>query len=290
VRRGSFVPRGAAYDRRLLRGRVRVLRGGEDALVASFALVAGAVEVTLRALRPVSADDEAWAFDSVRGLLAIDDDPTEFVEMARAKPALSALLGRSGVRLPRTPTLFETFTVAVVEQLVTTWEARQSLRLLRRAAGARVPGSSLIAAPTAAEVRAVPMWRLRELGIGGRRAVTLNHGAKRAEAIERLRDVPPDEAIRRLQTLPGVGPWTANYVARGALGYADAVPIGDCHAAYLVTAALTGERGDDDAMLEALEPFRPHRARVVALVERAAFARGVRLPRVDPHRREPWRH
>jgi 3-methyladenine DNA glycosylase/8-oxoguanine DNA glycosylase len=103
--------------------------------------------------------------------------------------------------------------------------------------------------------------------------------------------------VEKLQSLHGVGPWTANLVARSALGYSDAVPIGDCHAPYVVTGALTGIEGDDDAMLAALEPFRPHRARVVVLLDRAQFARrGVssvprrRLPRVDPHRREPWKY
>jgi len=51
-------------------------------------------------------------------------------------------------------------------------------------------------------------------------------------------------------------------------------------------------------MLEALAPFRPHRARVVRLIEQAQIAGGLpgqertryRLPRIDPHRREPWRY
>jgi hypothetical protein len=44
-------------------------------------------------------------------------------------------------------------------------------------------------------------------------------------------------------------------------------------------------------MLEVLEPFRPHRARVAVLLERPVPGqRRARLPRVDPHRREPWRY
>ena len=98
--------------------------------------------------------------------------------------------------------------------------------------------------------------------------------------------------------MPGVGPWTANLVARAALGWTDAVPVRDFHAHYVITEALTGVQGDDDAMLEALAPFRPHRARVVELIMQGqiadvlpGFERMRRpLPRIDPHRREPWKY
>jgi hypothetical protein len=66
----------------------------------------------------------------------------------------------------------------------------------------------------------------------------------------------------------------------------------------VISEVLTGVQGDDGAMLEALEPFRPHRARAVALVMQALIVDAVpgfvrtkyRQPRVDPHRREPWKY
>ena len=72
-------------------------------------------------------------------------------------------------------------------------------------------------------------------------------------------------AAAKLESLPGVGPWTANYVARAALGWTDAVPVGDFHMPSVVSEVLTGTRGDDEAMLEALAPFRPHREPLNAL-------------------------
>ncbi len=298
VRSASFLPRGANYDaRRLLRTPIVVFRGGEDALALRFAVRAGAVAVELFAQGRCSSEDEERAFRAARGVAAVDDDPTEFLTMARLHPIVAELARRYDARLSRTPTLFESFAVTVIEQLVTTWEAWQSIRRLWAIAGEAVPGTRLRAAPRPEAVRAVPMWKLRAIGIGARRAATLNMGAKRGETIERLATLAPEVVVEKLESLPGVGPWTANLVARSALGYTDAVPIGDCHAPYVVTGALTGEEGGDEAMLEALEPFRPHRARVVVLLDRAQFARrrteGVprrRLPRVDPHRREPWKY
>jgi hypothetical protein len=52
-----------------------------------------------------------------------------------------------------------------------------------------------------------------------------------------------------------------------ALGDGDAVFVGDLHLPHLVTSALAGERrGSDERMLELLEPYRGHRARVVRLL------------------------
>jgi 3-methyladenine DNA glycosylase/8-oxoguanine DNA glycosylase len=189
--------------------------------------------------------------------------------------------------------VFEAFARAVIEQLVTTFEARASIRRLFWIAGELVEGTIVRAPPTARAVLEVPPWRLHAIGIGSRRSRTLREGARRGAALERLRGVDPASAATMLESLPGVGPWTANLVARTALGWTDAVPVRDCHAHYVITEALTGEQGDDDAMLEVLAPFRPHRARVVRLITQAMIAgprAGYRLPRIDPHRREPWKY
>jgi len=52
-----------------------------------------------------------------------------------------------------------------------------------------------------------------------------------------------------------------------ALGDADAVSVGDYHLAGLVGWSLSGVKTDDAAMLELLEPYRPHRQRVIRLLE-----------------------
>ena len=52
-------------------------------------------------------------------------------------------------------------------------------------------------------------------------------------------------------------------------GFPDAVSVGDYHLKNIVAFHLAGrEKGTDEEMLELLEPFRPHRARVVRLLER----------------------
>lgn len=298
VARDEVKPQGPVFDPRPVRRRpIRVLRGGPEGIVAAYAVSGGRVRVSLLAPSPLPESETGPALEVARALLGLDDDTTAFVSAMRGDARLGELVRTLDTRIGRVPTVFEGFAVAVVEQLVTGFEARASIRRLWRIAGEPVGTTSLRAAPTPAAVRRVPMWRLHEIGVGSRRAATLRAGALRGAALERLREVAPEDALVRLQSLPGVGPWTANHVAKNALGWADAVPVGDAHAHYLVTEALTGVHGDDEEMLRALEPYRPNRARVVTLVESAVFGgRGLssirkpRLPRVDPHRREPWRY
>ena len=84
--------------------------------------------------------------------------------------------------------------------------------------------------------------------------------------------MPLADAYARLRAMPGIGPWTAAEVAVRALGDPDAVSVGDYHLPSLVAYALAGERkATDERMLELLEPFRGHRARVVRLLEESGI-------------------
>jgi 3-methyladenine DNA glycosylase/8-oxoguanine DNA glycosylase len=104
---------------------------------------------------------------------------------------------------------------------------------------------------------------------------------RRAGAIERVAAGGSDAFQHAVTSLPGIGPWTATCVAGIAFGDPDAVVVGDYHLPSIVAWNLAGERRADDArMLELLEPFRPHRARVVALLAR----RGGHPPRRAPRR------
>lgn len=89
----------------------------------------------------------------------------------------------------------------------------------------------------------------------------------------------PTDAETRLTALPGIGVWTAAAVRQGAMGDADAVMVGDYHLKNIVAWNLAGEeRGDDARMMELLEPYRGHRARVTRLLKGA----GAKPPRYGP--------
>jgi 3-methyladenine DNA glycosylase/8-oxoguanine DNA glycosylase len=151
-----------------------------------------------------------------------------------------------------------------------------------RAHGHAAPGphDGLRLPPTVAELVTLPSYAWHAVGVERRRAETIREVCRRAPAIERVAAQGSDAFQRAVTALPGIGPWTATSVAGIAYGDPDAVVVGDYHLPSIVAWNLVGERRADDArMLELLEPFRPHRARVVALLARAGGHPPRRAPR-----------
>ena len=89
--------------------------------------------------------------------------------------------------------------------------------------------------------------------------------------------VPAERAREALTSLPGVGVWTAAETAQRAFGDPDALSVGDYHLAKVVGWSLLGHPIDDAAMVELLEPLRPHRHRAVRLLEVSGLARNPRF-------------
>ena len=94
--------------------------------------------------------------------------------------------------------------------------------------------------------------------------------------------MPPPDAHRRLQALPGVGPWTSAEVAIVALGDADAVSVGDFHLPHPVSYALTGERRRHRRAhaRSCWPPWPGHRGRVLRLLSRSGRYPDRRGPRM----------
>jgi 3-methyladenine DNA glycosylase/8-oxoguanine DNA glycosylase len=296
------APRGRAFDLALQMGRdpVRVLRGGDDALAVRVTPSGTATRIEVIALRALSKEEIDDAVDAASRIAGLDDDPRGFATLARAHPVVASLHRRfQGARLSTTPTVWEAYADSIVRQLVTYQEARDALRRMTRKWGAPFAAFETNAFPTGEAIARVAPADLRAIGVGMRRALTLQRGARLADRLERLRDVEVDSAMRWLRQIRGVGVWTANKVAIEAFGHADGVLVGDAGVPSLVVGALSARamgRGDevDQEMLRLLEPFRPHRARVVHLLRLAGMRGGVPgverklLPKVDRHRLRPW--
>ncbi len=187
--------------------------------------------------------------------------------------------------MPRTEAVFEALVPAVLAQLVTSIEARRSYRALVTALGEPAPGPwRLTLPPSPAVLARTPYWVFHRFGVERRRADIVIRAARSAGRLEEAAAMDLAAAYRRLHAFPGVGPWTAAKVAMVALGDADAVPVGDYNLPHAVGYALEGTaRSTDERMLELLEPYRGHRARVVRMITEF----GIRAPRFGP--RQPLR-
>ena len=187
-----------------------------------------------------------------------------------------------GLRISRSKAVFEALLPSILEQKVAGVEARSSFRAIVRAWGEPAPGPQpLLLQPTPAAIAVTPYWSFHPLGVERKRTTAILLAASRARRVEETVALSAAEAHRRLQALPGVGPWTSAEVAIVALGDADAVSVGDFHLPHLVSYALAGEpRGTDERMLELLSPWPGHRGRVVRLLTQSGRYPPRRGPRM----------
>ena len=221
----------------------------------------------------------AWLLDALPGLLGAQDDPAAF---APAHPRLRDLARRhGGPRVGRSGRVLEALVPAVLEQKVVTQEAYRAWRRLLLRFGDPAPGpapAGLRVFPPAQAWLRIPSWEWHLAGVEAVRARTIAAAARVAGRMEEAAAMPPAEADRRLQALPGIGPWTSAHVRQRACGDSDAVAVGDYNLPAAVGWTLAGRVTDDAGMLELLAPYVGHRYRVTRLVELG----GVRPPRRGP--------
>ena len=192
-------------------GRVLRLPGGPG--VAWVGLAAGGFELRLVLSEPA---DEAEAVARVRGLLDLDGDPTAGIAALGADPLLGPLVAaRPGLRTPGSADPVETLVTTIIGQQVSLAGARTVTGRVVAAYGVELPrglagGGLTHSFPTAvalagADPEQLPMPRAR-----GRSLVAVGRAV--AEQGEEL--VSGSAGSRpALLALPGVGPWTAAYLA-----------------------------------------------------------------------------
>ena len=183
---------------------------------------------------------------------------------------------------------------AVLEQKVTALEARRSYAVLLRKFGGPAPGAGpdpavpadLMVAPTPQQWAAIPSWEWHRAGVGPQRSATAVRVAGSASGLERLARLPAAEAAKKMQSIHGIGVWTAAETTQRTHGSADQVAVGDYHLAAYVGWALAGKPVDDAGMLELLEPWEGHRQRVVRMLQLGGFRKPAFGPRmtIQDHR------
>jgi 3-methyladenine DNA glycosylase/8-oxoguanine DNA glycosylase len=240
----------------------------------------GAATIRLRQRSSTTVDARAygdgadWALAHAPDLLGAGDDPTEFRPQRNA--GLRDLQRRHpGIRIPTTHAIAEALVPIVLEQKVQTAEAHASYRILLHTHSDPAPGPAngprLRLPPDPRHLAQLPYWHFHHAGVEKRRADTVRRVASHARQL--------DAGTANPRAIPGIGAWTIGELGMRANGDADAVPIGDYHLPHLVAFALAGEpRSTDERMLELLEPYRPHRARVIRLLTLS----GIRPPRYGP--------
>jgi 3-methyladenine DNA glycosylase/8-oxoguanine DNA glycosylase len=185
-------------------------------------------------------------FDTTAPVREIED------HLARS-PRLAATVHReSGLRVPGAWDAFELTARAVLGQQVTVKGATTLTGRLAERYGERTPHGLLFPTP-----EALLGHDLTVIGLPRARATTLS-----GVAVAFASDLPP-ATVSQLMALPGIGPWTAQYVAMRAFKDPDAFPASDLG---LIRAA-----GPDVArQAQAWQPWRAYAAMHLWLEQRSA--------------------
>ncbi len=193
----------------------------------------------------------------VKSLMDLSCHPAEVAQ------ALGALARRHpGLRVPGAFDGFEVAVRAILGQQVTVAAARTIAGRFAATFGEPIetPFAALTTVfPNAPRIAELPYGHIARIGMPGARARTVLALA-RAVADGKLALTPNadiETALDKLRALPGVGEWTAQYIAMRALAWPDAFP----HTDFGVKKAL--DETDARRVLVAGEAWRPWRAYAV---------------------------
>ena len=196
----------------------------------------------------------------VKNLFDLGATPDAVAEVLSLDPMLAAVVRRlPGLRVAGAFDGFELAVRAVLGQQVSVRGATTLAGRWAAAFGtpiATTPHAALtVLPPSAARMCSVAADEIASLGVVGARArclVALAHAAAERRIVLGLAaDV--EEQIERLTALPGIGPWTAQYIAMRALRWPDAFPAEDL---MVLRAAGLGKK----ELRARAESWRPWRA------------------------------
>jgi AraC family transcriptional regulator of adaptative response / DNA-3-methyladenine glycosylase II len=235
----------------------RTLRAG------SVGAQAGWVEARFDAQRdrvqlrfaPTLAASSARMVAAARRWLDLDAAP------ASIDAALADLPGAPGIRLPGSLDAFELAVRAVLGQQVTVAAARTLARRVVERFGTPLatPWPSLSRQfPAPSALAAATLDSVASLGIVRTRANALIAMAQAWPGLEAAM-ASPDDFIAALCELPGIGPWTAHYIAMRALGWPDAFPPNDVAVlkAMRLRFGIVNQR-DAETRAQAWRPWRAY--------------------------------
>jgi len=162
-----------------------------------------------------------------RSLLDADREPQAVDAALRGDPALAPLVARTpGLRSPGAVDGAEILVRAIVGQQVSVAAARTVLGRLASDYGEPVDGERLRLFPAPEALAAADPDTLPMPAARGRALVGAAAAIARGD-LELDPDADPARARAALLALPGIGPWTASYVAMRALGDPDVLMAGD---------------------------------------------------------------
>ncbi len=232
----------------------------------------------------------------VESTLGLEIDLTGFYELASRDRRLAELVARyRGVKPPRFPSLFESLANAVACQQLSLEVGIELLNRLTKTYGLVAPGPArpLAAFPEPAAVADLAPAALRQLGFSTQKARTLIRlAAAIADGeldVRRLEVLSRTQSAAALQSLSGIGRWSAEYVLLRGLGRLEVYPGDDVGARNKLRSFLDLPVAPDYAAIRditaAWDPFAGmlyFHLLLQGLASRGVLPAGRRFAEVDP--------
>ena len=241
------------------------------------------VDVTIR-FPDISALPQVIA--RVRRVFDLAADPEMIGAHLSADPVLAPLVkARPGLRVPGAWDGFELAMRAIFGQQITVPAATRLLGNLVACHGEPLPVTMLYDEgvshlfPTPACVAAIDPATLAMPGARATAVISLARVVS-ADPLIFARGASLEEAIAKLRALPGVGEWTAQYIAMRELREPDAFPAADI-GLLRAMADAAGRRPSPAELLARAEAWRPWRAYAASHLWVAGIARTAMMDKND---------
>lgn len=252
----------------------RTVRLGDDVGVVHVARgrnaskIGGSDHLLLR-VPPQLSPHLVYIVDRMRRVFDLRADPHEIASVFRRDSELGPRVKRvPGLRVPGAWSGFEIGVRAILGQQVSVKGATTLIGRLVDSFGVRLPvgmanGRSAHLTHTFPDASRLADADVSVIGLPKARANAVRALAGAVADGEIALDDPAglDETVAALEALPGIGRWTAEYIAMRALGEPDVFPAGDL--ALRRTLASDGVMPSEHALRERSQTWRPWRAYAV---------------------------
>jgi len=207
----------------------RTIALGDAAGTIAVRAAAGELQLVMR-VRRAPPERLRQVVERARRLFDLDADPVPIAHHLARSPELAPLVARRpGLRVPGAWDAFELAVRAVLGQQVTVRGATTLAGRLVRAFGRPLDRAEDGLTHLFPRPEALADADLASIGLPRARAATIRglaRGVARGEiALDASHGL--EDAVARLVAVPGIGAWTAHYIAMRALGEPDAFPAAD---------------------------------------------------------------
>lgn len=207
--------------------------------------------------------------DRTRRLFDLDADPNLILEQLKTDPRLTHLAaGQPGIRVPGCWEPFELAVRAILGQQVSVKGATALAGRLVQRFGTPLDSSGPLPFSVFPPPGVLKEADIASIGMPETRARTIQLLARAVDEGHPILELAPnlETALQRLMALPGVGDWTAQYIAMRGLGEPDAFPAGDLGLRKALADPISGELPAIKAVGRQAEKWRPWRSYAAMLL------------------------